>query len=100
MLPVGTAVYGFAATAAPVTVTVGGGGGGGETYRTTPEPWIDTSGCNATACIDPKTPLPPHGGVSHCRQSAVRLHVSTFRFVFRFVCRSCAGKRRRCLRFD
>jgi hypothetical protein len=32
------------------------------TVAATVRPWVDTSGCNATACIDPKTPLPPSHG--------------------------------------
>ena len=57
----GTAVYGFAASAEPVKVTVSGGSSS-YTVSATPTPWVDTSGCNATGCIDAKTPLPPAHG--------------------------------------
>jgi len=64
------AVYGFAETAGPVEVSVQGAAGshGGTAEQVsfkvaaTVSPWVDTSGCNATACIDPKTPLPPDHG--------------------------------------
>lgn len=63
----GTAVYGFAASAAPVKVTVSSSGGASYTVSATPTPWVDTSGCNATSCIDAKTPLPPAHGAFQWR---------------------------------
>jgi hypothetical protein len=70
----GHKVYGFTTDASPITVSVlsqphslgssgGSGGGGGYTVTATVSHWVSTSGCNATKCIDPKTPLPTqHGG--------------------------------------
>jgi hypothetical protein len=61
----GTAVYGFASSAVTVTVTVSGGAAADASpysVMVTPTPWVDTSGCNRTGCIDAKTPLPPAHG--------------------------------------
>lgn len=61
----GTAVYGFAASTDTVTVTVWTGSATGQpsySVKATPTPWVDTSGCNQTGCIDAKTPLPPAHG--------------------------------------
>jgi hypothetical protein len=62
----GAAVYGFAAGAGAVEVAVDGTSGGGAavsySVAAVVTPWTSTSGCNATACIDPKTPLPPPHG--------------------------------------
>lgn len=63
----GAAVYGFASSATKqVTVAVNGTNGAGApiSYVVTASvsPWSDTSGCNGTACIDPRTPLPSHHG--------------------------------------
>ena len=62
----GAAVYGFAHSAAAIEVSVSGKSGSGSavSYKVAAvtSPWADTTGCNATACIDKKTPLPPPHG--------------------------------------
>ena len=56
----GTAVYGFASSAAPVKVTVSGSAN--YAVGAAVSSWTDDSGCNATACPDPRThPMPAHG---------------------------------------
>jgi hypothetical protein len=56
----GVAVYGFAAAAGPIKVTVVGDAN--YAVDTVAVPWTDDSGCNATACPDPRTqPMPRHG---------------------------------------
>jgi hypothetical protein len=64
----GTAVYGFAASAAPVKVTVSASGAHRPpesvyTVTAAVSRWVDDSGCNTTACIDGRTPLPPAHGL-------------------------------------
>jgi hypothetical protein len=60
---VGIAVYGFAAEDAAVKVTVSGGGAADYTVDALLSKWVDDSGCNASACPDPRTrPMPAHGG--------------------------------------
>jgi hypothetical protein len=62
----GAAVYGFCTEGSAVTVAVSGTDGNGATVgysvRAAISPWKQTSGCNSTACIDPRTPLPPAHG--------------------------------------
>jgi hypothetical protein len=63
----GTAIYGFAhSDAAAIEVAVAGtsGSGGAVSYKVVAvaSPWVDTTGCNATACLDRKTPVPPPHG--------------------------------------
>ena len=56
----GVAVYGFAAAAGPIKVTVAGDAN--YAVDAVAMPWNDDSGCNATACPDPRTqPMPNHG---------------------------------------
>eukprot|EP01050_Picozoa_sp_SAG11_P027767 SAG11_NODE_7161_length_1185_cov_0.957643_1_plen_293_part_10 len=62
----GAVIYGFAPSAATVEVAMEGetGAGTAVSYKVAAvlTPWTSTSGCNATSCIDAKTPLPPlHG---------------------------------------
>jgi sialate O-acetylesterase len=58
----GSAIYGFAQSAAPVQVTVEGATAGGKSVSYTVDaevaPWHDTSGCNATT---PTKPMQAHG---------------------------------------
>ena len=56
----GTAVYGFTSSAAPIKVAVSGSAN--YTVDAAVSSWVDDSGCNATACPDPRThPMPAHG---------------------------------------
>lgn len=56
----GAVVYGFAADAGGVKVTVAGDAN--YAVDASSAPWKDDSGCNATACPDPRTrPMPLHG---------------------------------------
>ena len=57
----GTAVYGFASSAAALTVTVSGDAS--YTVDALVSAWVDDSGCNRTDCPDhPRTsPMSPHG---------------------------------------
>jgi len=63
----GAAIYGYAHTAGAISVAVvvkGGGRAQAHQYKVAAAvmPWTDDTGCNATACVDPKTPLPPAHG--------------------------------------
>ena len=63
----GAAIYGFAHSAGAISVAVAGTSGHGDAvaYKVAAAvaPWTDDTGCNATACVDSKTPVPPaHGG--------------------------------------
>ena len=57
----GTAVYGFVSEASAVKVTVSGDAD--YVVNAQVSEWVDDSGCNASACPDPRTrPMPAHGG--------------------------------------
>jgi hypothetical protein len=69
----GAAIYGFAHSDAAIEVAVAGTSGSGSAVsykvRAVASPWADTTGCNATACFDPKTPVPPPHGTFVWRAS-------------------------------